>query len=121
MKITISFQHLEHTPSLDERIREKSEKMKKYFDGNLNIKWNCYVEDLNHFAEVTMFGPQFEYHAKAHSDSLYKTIDLCVEKLEKQVVKRKEKVKNRMHRKVKDPVILDIEAAWASKKDEDVA
>jgi len=121
MKITIAFQHLDHTPSLDERIREKSEKINKYFDGKMNLKWNCYVQDLNHFAEVTLFGPQFEYHAKAHSDNLYKTIDLAVDKIERQIIKRKEKTKNRIHRGHEEPVILDVEQAWGDRSDDDVA
>ena len=33
MKLKISFKHLEHTPALDERIKEKSQKLKKYFEG----------------------------------------------------------------------------------------
>jgi putative sigma-54 modulation protein len=30
MDVSITFKHLEHTPALDERIREKSRKLEKY-------------------------------------------------------------------------------------------
>jgi putative sigma-54 modulation protein len=112
MKITIEFQHLEHTPALDERIKEKSEKLNKYLDGNTHIKWHCYTADQDHHAEVSLFGLGEEFHAKAQADNLYKTIDKIMDRLEKQLVKKKEKVKNRMHRKQEDQVHLDPEDAW---------
>ena len=112
MKITIEFQHMEHTPALDERIKEKSEKLNKYLEGNTHIKWHCYTNEQDHHAEVSLFGLGQEFHAKAHADNLYKTMDIIMERLEKQLVKKKEKVKNRMHRKQTDPVHLDPEDAW---------
>ncbi len=112
MKVTISFQHLEHTPSLDERIKEKSEKLKKYMEGKIHAKWNCYVEDHEHYAEIDLVGPKCEFHASAKSDSLYKSIDLVLSKLEKQIQKKNSKRKNKMHRKGEKPEILDYESAW---------
>ena len=112
MKVTISFQHLEHTPSLDERIKEKTEKLKKYMEGKTHAKWNCYVEDHIHYAEIDLVGPKCEFHATAKSDSLYKSIDLVLSKLEKQIQKKNSKRKNKLHRKGEKPEILDYEAAW---------
>lgn len=112
MKVTISFQHLDHTESLDTRIKEKTTKLKKYMEGKTHAKWNCYVEDNQHYAEIELFGPKFQFHATAHSDSLYKSIDLVVNKVEKQVQKKNEKRKNRLHRRGEKPVILDYASAW---------
>jgi len=112
MKVTISFRHLEHTQALDERIHEKSEKLAKYIEGNTTIKWSCYVKEGNHYAEVMLNGPTFNYHATAHTDSLYKTIDIVVDKLEKQLSKKKDKWKGRRGKAAADLVILDPEAAW---------
>lgn len=116
MKITISFLHLEHTQALDERIREKSLKLAKYFNDKGTMKWNCYVKSGLHYAEVTYHAQSFEYHAKAHSDSLYKTIDIVLEKIEKQVIKKKEKF-NKIHRDQDDLVVLDPESAWTDRDD----
>lgn len=120
MKVTISFQHLEHTPSLDTRIKEKTTKLKKYMEGKTHAKWNCYVEDHVHYAEVDLVGPKCEFHATAHSDSLYKSIDLVLQKLEKQIQKKNSKLKNKLHRKSEKPEILDYNDAWMD-HDEDVA
>lgn len=113
MKITISFRHLEHTPSLDDRIHEKTEKLAKYLDGKTHVKWSCYVKEGNHYAEVDLIGPHFEHHAHGHTDSLYKTIDVVVAKLEKQLHKQKDKWKDRRrHQNAGDPVMMEPEVAW---------
>ena len=53
MKIVSSFKHLEHTPSLDEKIQSKSKKLQKYFDGNIEVQWTCYVrEDGEHCSDI---------------------------------------------------------------------
>lgn len=119
MEITISFINLEHTPALDKRIREKSKKLDKYFEKNAHVKWSCYVKDNNHYAEVRVSGPNLDYHATAHTDSLYKTLDLTIDKLEKQLAKRKDKMKNKLHRKNIDVEYHNIDEAWAEHDDDD--
>lgn len=117
MKITISFKHLEHTPALDAKIREKSEHLAKYLDGNTTIKWTCSVKEGasgEHVAELHVHGPKCDFHATAHSDNLYKCLDLAVEKVEKQMSKKKEKWKNHLHHKDNQLEIRDPEAAWLS-------
>lgn len=99
MKVTISFLHLEHTPALDERIEEKSERLQKYLGKNSHVKWSCYIKNNLHYAELDLTGKGQDFHAAAHSDNLYKTLDIVVEKLEKQLKKRKDKLKNKLHRK----------------------
>jgi putative sigma-54 modulation protein len=95
MKIVTSFKHMEHTPSLDQKIEEKSQKLKKYLNGNFEVQWTCYVRDDGaHCADIKLLGPTFEYHANAHSDRLYKTLDQAISKIEKQVQKKKSKFKD---------------------------
>ena len=113
MKVTITFRHLEHTPSLDERIQEKSNRLAKFLGGRSHIKWSCYVKEGNHYAEADLQGPHFNYHATAHSDSLYKTIDLVVAKIEKQLIKKKEKLTAKKNKPAaKNLEILEPESAW---------
>ncbi len=104
MKIVSSFKHLEHTPALDEKIEAKSQKLKKFFEGNFEVHWTCFVRDGKQWADVKVIGPQFEYHASAHADSLYKTLDLVIAKVEKQIHKKKSKWKNHISQKHKHPV-----------------
>lgn len=98
MNVTISFKHLEHTPALDERIREKSEKLDKFFGGNLEVKWVCWVDEHHQqWAEIVLHGPHFECFARAGADTLYKAMDKVVQKAERQVGKHKARRRNRVH------------------------
>ena len=113
MKVTISFQQLEHTPSLDERIKEKSQKLEKFFDGKGHARWSCYLKDNAHFAELDFSGLGHDFHAKAKSENMYKCIDLAMNKIEKQICKKQGKLKNKLHRKSGELEIMDYETAWS--------
>lgn len=125
MKITSSFKHLEHTEALDQRIQEKSQKLKKFFEGNFEVQWTCFVRDeKDHCAEIKLIGPSFEYHATAHSESMYKTLDMAINKIIKQVSKKKDKWKSHISKKhnhgVKDQIIAEAEwdeEYWQEKKE----
>lgn len=97
MKLKISFKHLKHTPALDERIKEKSEKLEKYFEGNTSVEWVCWVHGDEHWAEIKVHGPKFDFFAKGCSDNMYKSLDVCIDKMERQVVKKKAMFKNKIH------------------------
>lgn len=88
MKCTITFKNFDHTEALDEKIREKSEKLKKYFDGETSINWTCWVEKNNQVAEAQIKNKTANFVAKAESDSLYKTMDMVIDKLSNQISHR---------------------------------
>ncbi len=98
MKLKISFKHLEHTPALDQRITEKSEHFEKYFHGNISVQWLCWVHNDEHWAEVKIHGPKFDFFAKASADNMYKSLDLVVEKVERQFEKQKDQMRNKLHK-----------------------
>jgi|GEM_PF-269678 len=98
MKLKISFKHLKHTPALDERIKQKSEKFEKYFQGNISLEWVCWVHENEHWAELKLHGPKFDFFAKACADNMYKSLDLVVDKMERQIEKEKDIKRNKLHR-----------------------
>lgn len=97
MKLKISFKHLKHTPALDERIKEKTERLEKYFQGNINVHWVCWVHEDEHWAEIKVHGPRFDFFAKASTDNMYKSLDLAIDKIERQFEKQKDMKKNKLH------------------------
>ena len=111
MKLKISFKHLDHTPALDQRIQEKSEKFEKYFQGNTNVQWFCWVHNNEHWAEIKVYGPKFNFFAKASADNMYKSLDLVVEKIERQLEKQKDQKRNKLHSNpFETPKYLEIES-----------
>jgi len=119
MRVTISFRNIRHTKSIDQKIHEKSEKLAKFLEGKSIVKWSCYFEDGHFYAEVSLIGPKFEYHAHSSSETLLTTLDLATHKIHKQIHKRKDKLRNRIHQKHKDLVILDVEQAWSDSELDD--
>jgi putative sigma-54 modulation protein len=85
MKCTISFRNLEHTPSLDEKINEKSKKLEKYLGPTADVKWVCWVENNDQFAELKVNDGKSNYIAKANSENLYNTLDLVINKITNQI------------------------------------
>jgi putative sigma-54 modulation protein len=110
MKLKISFKHLDHTPALDQRIKEKTEKLEKYFQGNTTVQWFCSVENNEHWAEIKVHGPKFDFFAKACADNLYKSLDLVVDKIERQIERQKDLKRNKLHsHPLETPKYLEIQ------------
>lgn len=85
MNVNITFRHMDHTPALDQVIREKSEKFNKWFGPRAEINWTCWIEGTDHCSEVWVMSGAEKFFAKAHSDDLYKTFDLIVHKIQNQL------------------------------------
>lgn len=85
MNVNITFRHMDHTPALDELIRDKSEKFSRWIGPQSNVHWTCWAEGIQHFSEVTIQAGNKELFAKANSDDLYKSIDITVNKIQNQI------------------------------------
>ncbi len=100
MELKMAFKHMTSTPSIKAVCEEKSEKLKAYFEGNIQVNWNFSVEKLESIAHVHVMGSHMNFFGEARSDDLYKSIDLALDKVERQIRKRKEIVTNKLHRRV---------------------
>ena len=116
MTITINFKHLDHTESLDDKIRSKSERLYKFVEEDSKIEWTCSLNSGEHLADLKIHSDLGAYQGTAKSDNLYKSLDLALSKVEKQLSKTKEKTKNRVHKNAhkKDDIAFhkDAEAVW---------
>jgi len=87
MQVQITFRHMEHTPALDDLIRDKSQKFTKWLGEGAVAHWVCGFEGIEQWSEVRVHAGRAEYFAKASADDLYKSIDLVVQKIQNQVSK----------------------------------
>lgn len=85
MNVNITFRHMEHTPALDNLIREKSEKFAKWMGPTTDVNWTCWTDGANQGSEVRIHSGHQEYFAKAQDDDLYKTVDQVVHKIQNQL------------------------------------
>ena len=109
MNLKISYHHLESTPSIDSKVTEKAGHLKKYFDGKIDVNWVCSVERDRHKSEVNVHAGKFHFHAEAEDDNLYKTLDDVLQKIERQVSKKSDIVKDKIHRQRTDVDSLLVE------------
>ena len=100
MELTLTFTHMESSPAIETHIREKSVRLKKYLAGKLKVDWTCEVARKEHVSHVNVYAKDIHYHAQASAENLYKTIDLALEKIERQVARKKEKITNKHHEKL---------------------
>jgi putative sigma-54 modulation protein len=100
MQLKISFIHMDHSDAVESHIKEKATRLKKYLNGKIDVEWTCEASKHEHISHVNVHGKGFHYHANASADNLYKTIDMALEKVERQIVRKKEKVTNKHHIKL---------------------
>ncbi len=92
MNIIVNGRHLEITPALRSYAEEKIGKFGKYASGITEAIVTLGVEKYRHKAEVLLKVNGFMIQAESVTGEVYSAIDEVVEKLEKQVLKYKEKI-----------------------------
>lgn len=116
MRIKVALKNIKNTPKLDEKIHEKTfGKLEKYLNGNTTAHWTCYHQEGQHHAEIRLLGPHFDYHASAVDGNVYHSLEKALGKIERQIWKKKHKMRNRIDRKNLKRANLecmDPEVAW---------
>jgi putative sigma-54 modulation protein len=100
MELKVHYTNLESSPTVDAVILEKADRLKKFFEGKFTVNWTCSIEKERHLSSVSITGKNVDFNAYAESDTMYKTIDLVMEKLEKQLRRKKDRVTNKHHDKL---------------------
>ena len=104
MQINFTGHHFDVTPALREYTISKFDKLQRHFDKINSINVIFDIEKLQQTAEATIHVAKAELYASSKSESMYNSIDALVEKLDRQLIKHKEKLTN--HRDSKMPTEL---------------
>ena len=91
MNLHLAGHHLEVTPALREYIQNKLTKVSNHFDHMIDVKVTLSVEKLAQKVEATIHVPSADLHAESSDADMYSAIDLLADKLDRQVLKHKEK------------------------------
>ncbi len=97
MNLHITGHHLEVTPAIREHVTSKFDKIKRHFDNVMDVKIILSVEKLKQKAEATIHISGKDVFVECDDESLYVAIDMLVDKLDRQVIKHKEKLSARRH------------------------
>ena len=91
MHIDFTGHHMDVTPALKEHTNEKFSKLEKHFETITSIHVVLNVEKLRQIAEGTVLIAKEKFYASSEDENMYTAIDLLADKLNKQLVKHKEK------------------------------
>lgn len=94
MNLQLTGHHLEVTPALREYVQTKLSKISNHFDHVIDIKVTLSVEKLAQKAEATIHVPGQDLHAECADENMYSAIDILTDKLDRQVLKHKERHTN---------------------------
>lgn len=113
MKIITKGKNIEITEALKNYIEEKLSRIGKHFGHISKMEVELFVEKNpsiadNQIAEVTIITSGPVIRAKEASVDMYATIDKISKKIERQVMKYKEKAISRTHRQKLKPLISSI-------------
>ena len=102
MNLTISGHHLEVTPALRSYVTTKLDRITRHFDQLVDIKVLLSVEnqkekDRRQRAECNIHVKGNDMFAESFHEDLYAAVDELVDKLDRQVGRHKEKIKNHQH------------------------
>ncbi|MFT4938094.1 MAG: putative sigma-54 modulation protein [Paraglaciecola sp.] len=93
MQINLTGHHVEITDSLKDYVDNKFTKLERHFDHINNVHVILNVEKLTKKAEATLHLSGAEVFATSEHNDMYAAIDSLIDKLDRQVIKFKEKVK----------------------------
>jgi len=91
MQLSITGHHIDVTDSLRYYVTSKIERLERHYDHITNVHVVLSVEKLVQKAEATVHTTGAELFADAESEDLYAAIDALIDKLNRQIVKHKEK------------------------------
>ena len=96
MQVNISGHQLVVTDSLRDYVGEKLGRLERHFDKITNVQVTMEVEKLKQKIEATLHVAGGEVVANAEHQDMYAAIDLLADKLDRQLIKHKEKQLERL-------------------------
>jgi len=99
MQVNLSGHHIEITSALKDYLNGKLTRLERHFESVTSINCTLTVEKLRHKAEAKVNVTGGTLYADAVEDDMYAAIDGLIDKLDRQIVKHKEKLTDHHARK----------------------
>ncbi|MCO4321424.1 ribosome hibernation promoting factor [Aliidiomarina quisquiliarum] len=93
MQINLTGHHVDITDALRNYVDTKFAKLERHFDHITNVHVVLNVEKLRQKAEATLHVSGGELFATSEHEDMYAAIDGLIDKLDRQVIKHKEKLR----------------------------
>ncbi|MBK8970260.1 MAG: ribosome hibernation promoting factor [Hahellaceae bacterium] len=97
MQLNITGHQVDLTDSLKSYVTNKFNKLERHFDHISNAQVTLSIQKQRQMAEASLHITGGEIHANAEHEDMYAAIDALIDKLDRQVLKHKEKAIDRSH------------------------
>jgi putative sigma-54 modulation protein len=95
MQTSVTFKNLDPTDTLKSYVRDKLDRFDRYLDNPAEANVVLLVEKFRHIAEININGDRLTINGKEETNDMYSAIDIVLDKLEKQIKKNKQKIRER--------------------------
>ncbi|MBE0462675.1 MAG: ribosome-associated translation inhibitor RaiA [Halomonas sp.] len=95
MQVNITGHHVELTDALRDYVNEKLERVERHYDNITTVQVTLSIEKERQQAACTLHAAGADLHADAEDVDMYAAIDALADKIDRQLVKHKEKAQAR--------------------------
>ena len=92
MNLQLTGHHVDITPALRDYVRNKLDRVTRHFDHVIDVTVVLTVDKLQQKVEATVHVRGKDLHAESSEPDMYAAIDMLADKLDRQVLKHKEKL-----------------------------
>jgi putative sigma-54 modulation protein len=97
MNLNLTGQRLDITPAIRDYVVAKLDRVTRHFDHVIDVTVVMSVDKLRHKVEVNLHTRGKDIHVEAVEPDMYAAIDALADKLDRQVLKHKEKRESHRH------------------------
>ncbi|MFC1811536.1 ribosome hibernation-promoting factor, HPF/YfiA family [Thermodesulfobacteriota bacterium] len=93
MQTSVTFKNLDPSENLKSYVKDKLDRLDKYLYNPAEANVVLSVEKFRHIAEININGDRLNINGKEETIDMYSAIDMVLDKLEKQIKKNKQKIR----------------------------
>ena len=97
MNLHLTGHHVEITPAIRDYVVAKLERINRHFDHVIDVNVIMTVEKLDQKIEANVHLSGKDIHVQAHDADMYAAIDALIDKLDRQVIRHKERFQVSRH------------------------
>ncbi|MFZ7126949.1 MAG: ribosome hibernation-promoting factor, HPF/YfiA family [Desulfobacterales bacterium] len=95
MQTSVTFKNIDSSEHLKSYVTEKLSRFDRLLDNPAEANVVLQVEKFRHIAEINIIGDRMTINGKEETEDMYSAIDMVLDKLEKQIKKNKQKIRDR--------------------------
>ena len=95
MQTSVTFKNIDSSDHLKSYVTDKLDRFDRLLDNPAEANVVLKVEKFRHIAEISVSGDRMKINGREETEDMYSAIDMVLDKLEKQIKKGKEKIRER--------------------------